>query len=323
MSRDSQFGSGDSPPHRRASRPGTHSAADHLAFVSNESGSWQAWVTDRTARIGAGSRTSRSASRAVLVAPDGRVVWWRDDTGDERGRWMAVPFEGGEPEPFVPGDPPRLVGRDLVRRRHRCGRDRHRGRLPGDRRGAGIGPPDRPDGPDPAWASGGWIRQGRGGLSADGRLVCLRHTEAGDILHHALMVLDAADGTVMATLVDPGSNLDPTAWSPRPGDERLLFTSELGAFERPAIWDAEDRRASRPPRRPPRRRDPGGMVARRLRDPGPARVRGRVRAAPAGSGAPARRRSSPTRGARSPTPPCDPTARCGSRRATACTLRAS
>ena len=51
------------------------------------------------------------------------------------------------------------------------------------------------------------------------------------------MALDASDGTVVATLVDPGSNLDPTAWSPLPGDDRLLFTSELGPFERPAIWE--------------------------------------------------------------------------------------
>ena len=67
--------------------------------------------------------------------------------------------------------------------------------------------------------------------------MALRHTEAGDILHHALMVLDTYDGSVVTTLVDTGSNLDPTAWSPRMGDERLLFTSELGPFERPAIWE--------------------------------------------------------------------------------------
>ena len=82
--------------------------------------------------------------------------------------------------------------------------------------------------------------QGSGGISADGALVCLRHTDHGDILHHGLMVLDAADGSMVAQLDDPGSNLDPVAWSPRPGDDRLLFTSELGAFERPSIWAPRD-----------------------------------------------------------------------------------
>ena len=77
---------------------------------------------------------------------------------------------------------------------------------------------------------------GSGGLSADGRLVCIRHTEHGDIVHQGLMVLDAEDGAEISRLEDRGSNLDPVAWSPRPGDDRLLFTSELGAFERPALW---------------------------------------------------------------------------------------
>jgi dipeptidyl aminopeptidase/acylaminoacyl peptidase len=36
-------------------------------------------------------------------------------------------------------------------------------------------------------------------------------------------------------LADLGSHLDPVAWSPVPGDDRLLFMSALGSFERPAI----------------------------------------------------------------------------------------
>jgi hypothetical protein len=30
------------------------------------------------------------------VLPDGRIAWWRDTTGDERGALVAVPFGGGE-----------------------------------------------------------------------------------------------------------------------------------------------------------------------------------------------------------------------------------
>ena len=60
-------------------------------------------------------------------------------------------------------------------------------------------------------------------------------------------MLRTADGAVVGELIDPGSNLDPVAWSPRPGDDRLLFTSELGAFERPSIWaPTEDRRRELP-----------------------------------------------------------------------------
>src|SRR5439155_985003 len=67
----------------------------------------------------------------------------------------------------------------------------------------------------------------------------VRHAERGDILHLALRVLDAGTGTARGDLVDAGSNLAPDAWSPVPGDQRLAFTSELGPFERPALWDLE------------------------------------------------------------------------------------
>jgi dipeptidyl aminopeptidase/acylaminoacyl peptidase len=211
------------------------SAADHLAFASNESGSWQAWAID----LATGERRRVSDEpvgvEGVLVAPDGRIVWWRDDTGDERGRWVAAPFVGGRAEALVP-DAPRgwaagisfagdtvvlgIVTDDdylaIVAEPGSAPRILKNGRKP-----LGVGRIDPP---------------GSGGISADGGLVCIRHTDHGDMLHQGLMTLDAADGTVIARLSDTGSNLDPTAWSPRSGDDRLLFTSELDAFERPSIW---------------------------------------------------------------------------------------
>ena len=211
------------------------SAADHLAFVSNESGSWQAWAAD----LSTGDRLPISDEpvgvESVLVTPDGRVVWWRDDTGDERGLWMASSFEAGAPEPLVPGVPRgwssgisfagEAVVLGIVTDDDYLAIVAEPGSAPRvirtSRKPLGVGREDPP---------------GSGGMSADGGLVCIRHTEHGDIVHQGLMVLNAGDGTVVARLDDVDSNLDPVAWSPRPGDDRLLFTSELSAFERPAIW---------------------------------------------------------------------------------------
>ena len=82
----------ETPPwQRRFSAPQTGfpswsgGAADHLAFVSNESGSWQAWITNVDGSDRRRVSDERVGVEAVLVAPDGRVVWWRDDTGDELG----------------------------------------------------------------------------------------------------------------------------------------------------------------------------------------------------------------------------------------------
>jgi dipeptidyl aminopeptidase/acylaminoacyl peptidase len=221
-------------------------AADHLAFVSNESGSWQAWEMDRSTGERHRLSDERVGVESVLVAPDGRVVWWRDDTGDERGLWVAAPAGSGDPEPLVAGVP----------RGWAAGIS-----FAGDAVALGIVTDDKylaivvTQGSPPRIirSSAGALGVGRedppgsGGLSADGGLVCLRHTDHGDILHHGLLVLRTADGAVVGELTDPGSNLDPVAWSPRPCDDRLLFTSELGAFERPSIWSpTDDRRLELP-----------------------------------------------------------------------------
>jgi dipeptidyl aminopeptidase/acylaminoacyl peptidase len=79
--------------------------------------------------------------------------------------------------------------------------------------------------------------QGAGGLSADGSLICIVHTEKGDIQHPALRVLDARTGKTHGDEWDEGSLLAPIEWSPVAGDRRLLFMQELGGIERPAIWD--------------------------------------------------------------------------------------
>jgi dienelactone hydrolase len=210
-------------------------AADHLAFVSNQSGSWQVWGAD----LATGERWRISDEpvgvEQVLMTPDGRVAWWRDDTGDERGLWVAAPFSSGEPEPLV-RDAPRgwscgisfagdAVALGIVTEDDylaMVGEPGSRARVVWrSRKPLGVGRDDP---------------SGSGGISADGSLVCIRHSEQGDILHHGLMVVDAVRGDVVGRLQDPGSNLDPVAWSPRPGDERLLLTSELATFERPAIW---------------------------------------------------------------------------------------
>jgi len=207
-----------------------------LVFVSTQSGSWQAWTAD----LATGTRRRISGEpigvEEVLVTPDGgRAVWWRDATGSERGHWVTAGLEGGDPAPLAEDLPDGwAAGIAMV----------------GDTTAVGIATEDdyrvyvieagqparlvyrhtQPAGVGREWP------QGPGGLSADGGLLCIRHAEDGDILHSALRVLDVATGETVADLVDPGRRLDPAAWSPVPGDDRIAFVSERGPFERPALW---------------------------------------------------------------------------------------
>jgi len=169
---------------------------------------------------------------AVHVAPDGRIVWWQDDTGSELGHWVAAPFAGGTPEPLIRGVPDSWsMGLSFAGNRVAVGlsgadgyavfvadREQPARLLIRDKRPIGLGRSDP---------------EGTGGLSSDGRLVCLRFAEHGDITRFALRVLDAETGEAVGGLRDDRGSLDPVAWSPV--DPVLAFTSERGPFERPAV----------------------------------------------------------------------------------------
>jgi pimeloyl-ACP methyl ester carboxylesterase len=211
-------------------------APDHLAAVTTEGGSWQAWAWD----LATGSRR-RVSDRGVgaeeaHILPEGTgVVWWLDEDGSEHGRWIVSPFDGGRPAgPLLDGVPDgwamglSLVGRGvavglatdddyriLVTRNGGPVRELHRSREP-----SGVGSD---------WPQGG------GGLSLDASLLCVRHSEHGDIDRQALRVLDAATGDTVGEQVDPGMHLAAVAWSPTAN--RLLVTQERSGIERPAVWD--------------------------------------------------------------------------------------
>jgi dipeptidyl aminopeptidase/acylaminoacyl peptidase len=211
-------------------------APDRLAVVSTEGGLRSAWAWDRA--TGERRRVSDPAAGAeeALVTPDGSaVVWWHDPAGDERGRWMVSPFDGGAARPLLPGLPDAwAAGVSMVARITAAGfatDDAYVVVLAPDG-GASI---EIARQAEPLGVGREWP-QGDGGLSADGRLLCLRDAAGADIAHPALRVVDVADGATVATLADPGRVVEPIAWSPIPGDGRLLVTRETGDRRRPWLW---------------------------------------------------------------------------------------
>jgi hypothetical protein len=86
---------------------------------------------------------------------------------------------------------------------------------------------------------GGFDQRGffRGGLSADGSLLCLAHAEHGDLIHPALRVIDPRSGVTVGKQLDPGLSLVAKCWAPVPGDERLALEHEREGEVRPALWD--------------------------------------------------------------------------------------
>ena len=77
----------------------------------------------------------------------------------------------------------------------------------------------------------------RGGLSADGSMLCLQHCEGGDMLHPALRVIDPRTAALVADLRDEGKSLATAAWSPVAGDGRLAVIHERPGEPATAIWE--------------------------------------------------------------------------------------
>jgi dipeptidyl aminopeptidase/acylaminoacyl peptidase len=213
-------------------------APERLGAITNESGSWQAWTWDLTSGERRQVSDSAIGVEEVHVLPDGSgVVWWLDETGNERGWWMVSPLDGSDPRPLVPALPPgwqsglSLVGDDVA-----VGLatddDLYRVFVAL----GGEAPREIYSHTQPAGVGDEWP-QGRGGLSPDGALVAIRHAEHGDIERSAVRVLRTRTGTTVGELEDDGSRVLPVAWSPVAGDARLLFLHERGGWERPGVLD--------------------------------------------------------------------------------------
>ncbi len=212
-------------------------AAERLGVVSTESGRSQAWAWD----LATGERRQASnggvGAEEVHITPDGEgVVWWLDELGDERGRWMLTPFAGGASSPLMPEAPDAwMAGLSMVPGVIAAGYATDDDYVVYVAHGADPAQVryrhERPAGVGLEWP------QGAGGLCSDGTLLCIRHAEEGDIAHMALRVVEARSGALVGDLRDEGRSLAPAGWSPLPGDQRLIVIREVDGIERPWRWD--------------------------------------------------------------------------------------
>ena len=213
-------------------------APDRVVYESTESAVWQVHTWD--AASGARRKVTDHPVGVVTgaVSADGtRVLWWQDETGDESGSWWAEPFAGGDAQPFLDGIPvgwnegfaqaPGVVAASV------SGRDGFAVYVSID------GGPAKETVRSTDWLRVAGEEDGynRGGLSADGSMLCLQHCEGGEMLHPALRVIDPRTAALIADLRDEGKGLSTAAWSPVPGDGRLAVIHERPGEPVTAIWE--------------------------------------------------------------------------------------
>jgi dipeptidyl aminopeptidase/acylaminoacyl peptidase len=210
-----------------------------LAYESTQSGVWQLHVADLDAGIRRRVTDHPVGVISAAWAPDGaRICWWQDETGDESGRWYAQPFEGGESRLLFPElDRGWNEGIAWVPGMLAASISRHDGFAVYVSEDDGVTVKEAARSTEHMRVAGRPGGYNRGGLSADGTLLCVQHAEHGDEIHEALRVIDPRTGATVADLVDEGKQLLSSAWSPTPGDRRLAVVHERSGVPQPALWD--------------------------------------------------------------------------------------
>lgn len=213
----------------RVSLPSWAAAApDRCSYATDASGVWQLVSWDRAHDRHTVLTDKPTGVTRGQVLPDGSgVVWFDDHAGDEVGRWVVAPFDGGPPRPLAPTLAPAWSaglsvreGRLAVGTAGRDGFTIHAG----DRAGTRVVYRHR--------------RQASvAGLSRDGALLAISHTEHGGATHPDLRVVDPVSGTAVADLSDgPRTRLLAAGWSRVPGDQRLAVVSDRSGRLRPELW---------------------------------------------------------------------------------------
>jgi len=203
-------------------------APDRCLYVSNATGTYELYAWDRATGSVRQVTDRPDGTRDGALPPDGRDVWWFDDSGgDEFGVWRRQPWEGGPDTEALPGVPAAYpAGLEIGRTLTVVG-------CSGD--GGSTAYVVRPDRTDVLYRH--TEDADVAGLSRDGRLVALEHSEHGDSRHKALRVL-TVDGEVVADLWDgEGLGLSVLGFSPVDGDPRLLAVHERTGRPVPFLWD--------------------------------------------------------------------------------------
>lgn len=201
----------------------------------NESGNYQlyAWeIVSNTLR----QLTFRPHGAVFgMISPDGCFVYLlEDDNGDEIGHFIRIPFEGGEPEDITPEMPPySAFGMSSSRAGNMLSscisnsEGFHVFIWSVSKEGV-IGAPKK-------------LYQSRKimfgpSLSYGGEIGIITSSELTTFQYNGLKAFDTATGKLIRELRDEGASLMMSAFSPLPGDLRLLVTSTRTGNNRPFIW---------------------------------------------------------------------------------------
>ncbi|WP_214108668.1 S9 family peptidase [Acrocarpospora catenulata] len=203
-------------------------APHHAVYRCNTSGTWEVYAWDRATGHTRQVTDRPNGTAHGDVDPTGQWIWWFADTdGDEYGVWIRQRFQGGPAQPVsvAPGYPCGLAlaanGTAAVGRACRNGFE--------------VLLVNGADRPTLIYSHDEYASVA--GISLDGSLIAINHSEDGDSRHPSLRVL-RANGAVVGDLRDGnGKGVTGIRFAPVLGDRRLLVLHERRGRHEPLVWD--------------------------------------------------------------------------------------
>ena len=214
-----------------------HGNPEHSLVASNRTGTYELYAYDLRSDSLRQATQRPSGTIYGMISPDGGHIYYMDDRkGNETGHVVRVPFAGGrEPQDMTPSMPDYTLVDPYV-----DGSSSHMGiTVPGpdgfdtyivEIRGASPGKPRMINRSKKSAAGPVFSR--------DGRLSVIASTERFGGLDFTLISFDTGSGRRLAELADESSRIEPSGFSPVPGDQRMLAESNRSGVMRPLLWDA-------------------------------------------------------------------------------------
>ena len=163
------------------------------------------------------------------ISHDGQIAFYFDDTsGDETGRWVAVPLVNPTQSTVLLPDLPTAYNAGLVSLadgRVLMGRTTEAGFE------LALAEPDGSGRVVYTASDFGHLRN----ATPDGSVALISYDPNGDGDHPACRVIRTSDGTITAQLQEPNLKLAPIAFNPTNPDE-VLVSHERHGWERPLVW---------------------------------------------------------------------------------------
>ena len=166
-----------------------------------------------------------------IISSDGKHIYYlKDESGNEIGHFVKVPFSGSDPEDISPGLPP-YSSFDIFQ--SRAGDTL--GFIPAGKDGFKVYIKSNDSKPQLIHHSESIIREPV--LSCDGKFLAFCSSERTKNLDTSLVVFNVEVGEQLDEFWNESASIENPIFSPVNGDARLVCTSSQSGFERPLIWN--------------------------------------------------------------------------------------